>query len=117
MDKPSSPPVRIETLAGSRPGVVVLKVHGPLEMTNFGEFEELTRRNEAPVLIVDLAEVPYIDSAEIGALVGAYATHQKDGRSLALVAVNESVRNAMEVTRVGSFFRFFDSIAAAESAG
>lgn len=31
-----------------------------------------------------MAGVPYVDSAGIGALVGAYVNHQKDGRSLVL---------------------------------
>jgi len=57
-----------------------------------------------------------VDSAGIGALVGAYVNHNKDGRSLALVAVNERVRNALGVTRVEQFFRFFNSIPDAQKA-
>jgi anti-sigma B factor antagonist len=76
----------------------------------------MVRSSTSRALILDFSGVPYIDSAGIGALVGAYVTHQKDGRSLALVAVNERVRNTMDVTKVKSFFRFFDSIAAAEEA-
>jgi anti-sigma B factor antagonist len=34
-------------------------------------------------LIIDLTNVPYVDSAGIGALVGAYVRHQKEGYSLA----------------------------------
>jgi len=97
-------------------GTLILSLKGPILLSNFFEFQNRIRSSTQRALILDFTGVPYIDSAEIGALVGAYATHQKDGRSLALVAVNESVRNAMEVTRVGSFFRFFDSIPAAEAA-
>jgi anti-anti-sigma factor len=57
-----------------------------------------------------------VDSAGIGALVGAYVSSEKDGRSLALVGVVERVRNALKVTRVEQFFRFFDSLVAAEQA-
>ena len=35
-------------------------------------------------LIIDLSNVPYVDSAGVGALVGAYVTRQNGGRSLAL---------------------------------
>jgi anti-sigma B factor antagonist len=68
------------------------------------------------VLLLDFSSVPYVDSAGIGALVGAYVTHQKDGRRLYLIGVNERVLNALKVTRVEHFFKFVDSIEAAEQA-
>ena len=67
-------------------------------------------------LILDLTEVPYIDSAGIGALVGAHVNHNKDGRRLALVGVAQRVGNSLKVAHVDSLFRFFDSLDAAESA-
>ena len=63
-----------------------------------------------------MTQVPYIDSAGIGALVGAYVTHQKEGRSLALVGVTQRVRNTMQVTRVEQFFKFYDTVTAAQDA-
>jgi anti-sigma B factor antagonist len=66
------------------------------------------------VLLLDFSKVPYVDSAGIGALVGAYVTHEKDGRSLYLLGVNERVHSALKVTRVEQFFHFVDSLTAAE---
>jgi anti-sigma B factor antagonist len=66
--------------------------------------------------MLDFANVPYVDSAGIGALVGAYVTHQKDGRSLYLIGVRQRVKDALKVTHVQEFFRFVDSVAAAEQA-
>jgi anti-anti-sigma regulatory factor len=43
-------------------------------------------------------------------------SRQNNGRNLALVGVSERIRNALKVTRVEQFFRFFDSVAAAEQA-
>jgi anti-anti-sigma regulatory factor len=48
--------------------------------------------------------------------VGAYVTRQNNGRSLALVGVSERIHNALKVTRVEQFFRFFNSVNAAEQA-
>jgi anti-anti-sigma regulatory factor len=48
--------------------------------------------------------------------VGAYATHQKDGRRLYLIGVCDRVQDALQVTRVKQFFSFFDSLASAEQA-
>ena len=36
-------------------------------------------------------------------------SHNKEGHSLALVGVSERVRNALKVTHVESFFRFFST--------
>jgi len=65
------------------------------------------RADKAAVVIIDLAQVPYIDSAGIGALMGAYVSRQRDGRMLALVGVNQRVQQALEITRVLQFFSVY----------
>jgi anti-sigma B factor antagonist len=109
-------PLQIEDISGTPHDYRVLRLSGPVTISNFFEFQSLVRGNTSRKLILDLSGVPYIDSAGIGALVGAYVNHQKDGRSLALVGVTERVRDAMQVTRVEQFFRFFDTEAAAHEA-
>jgi anti-sigma B factor antagonist len=79
-------------------------------MSNLFEFQAMVRADRSKTLILDLTGVPYIDSAGIGALVGAFVAHQKEGSDLILLAVNERVRNALQVTRVESFFRFVDTL-------
>jgi len=91
-----------------------LRLDGALVMTTMFEFQATVRADSSQALILDFAKVPYVDSAGIGALVGAYVTRQKGGRSLSLVSVSDRVRNALKVTRVDQFFRFFDSVRAAE---
>jgi anti-anti-sigma factor len=115
MDKNSSPGVRIEMLTGSHPGVVVLKVHGPLEITNYGEFEELMRRNESPVLLVDLAEVPYIDSAVLGSMVAMHVACARNQRKFALIGANQRIQNMLTVSGVGEIIVSFATLANAEA--
>jgi anti-anti-sigma factor len=112
----SQEPLTIEDLDGSRPGQRVLRLKGPVVLSTLFHFQSSLRAKDAPALIIDFAGVPYIDSAGIGALVSAYVTHNKSGRSLSLVGVNERVRNALIVTRVEPFFRFFPSLEEAERA-
>jgi len=108
--------LRIEDLPGKQPGQRVLRLTGPLLLTTLFEFQAKVRADSSRSLIIDFTGVPYLDSAGVGALVGAYVTHQKAGRSLALVGVSERVHNALKVTQVEQFFRFFDSVSAAEEA-
>jgi len=109
-------PLTIDDIDDAANGHRILHLKGPVLISNLFDFQNRVRGNTARSLILDLSDVPYIDSAGIGALVGAYVNHQKDGRSLALVGVNDRVRNALKVTHVESFFRFFDSVASAGSA-
>ncbi len=107
-------PLQIEDVSGMPAGQRVLRLSGPILISNFFEFQTLVRGSSQSTLILDLSQVPYIDSAGIGALVGAYVSHQKDGRRLALVGVTKRVRDAMQVTHVEQFFPFYDTVAAAQ---
>jgi anti-sigma B factor antagonist len=108
--------LRIDDQAGKHPDQRILRLDGALVMTTMFEFQATVRADKSRSLIIDFAQVPYVDSAGIGALVGAYVTRQHGGRSLALVGVSDRVRNALKVTRVEQFFRFFDNVSAAEEA-
>jgi anti-sigma B factor antagonist len=108
--------LHIEDIAGLPDGQRVLRLTGPVTLSNFFQFQSLVRGNTSRHLILDLAGVPYMDSAGIGALVGAYVNHQKEGRSLALVGITDRVRGSLQVTRVEQFFQFYDSQSAAQDA-
>jgi anti-sigma B factor antagonist len=108
--------LRIEDQPGTQPGQRILRLSGALVMTTMFEFQSTVRADSSRSLIIDFTNVPYVDSAGIGALVGAYVTRQHGGRYLALVGVSDRVHNALKVTHVEQFFRFFDSVGAAEEA-
>jgi anti-sigma B factor antagonist len=109
-------PLNIEPLPGSREGIQILRLSGPLTLQNLFGFQSKLRADNSRALILDFSAVPLADSAGIGALVGAYVSRQKDGRTLGLVAVNQRIHHALEVTRVEGFFRFYETIAEAEQA-
>jgi len=109
-------PLVIEDLAGAKDGQRIFRLKGPLVINNLFDFQAKVRADNSRSLIIDLTDVLYIDSAGIGALVGAYVTHQKGGRRLSLVGVSQRIHNALEVTRVEQFFRFFDNLQQAQEA-
>src|SRR5580700_4299843 len=110
-----SEPLFIEDIPGPKDGQRILRLSGPLVIATLFDFQAKVRTDNSRALIIDFTSVPYVDSAGIGALVGAYVTHQKDGRSLALVGVSDRVHNALQVTRVDHFFQYFNSLPEAES--
>ena len=99
---------------GTQAGQRILTLNGPLVLANIFQFQATVRADQSQSLIIDFGSVPYIDSAGIGALVGAYVTRQHSKRRLALVSVSNRVRDALKVTRVEQFFQFFDSVGAAQ---
>jgi anti-sigma B factor antagonist len=109
-------PLVIEDIAGPKDGQRILRLTGPLVLTTLFDFQSKVRSDTSRTLMLDFTNVPYVDSAGIGALVGAYVTHQKDGCSLYLIGVNQRVQDALQVTRVKQFFQFVDSVAAVEQA-
>jgi len=109
-------PLSIEDVPGLKDGQRVLRLSGPLVIATLFDFQGRVRANNSRALIIDFTSVPYVDSEGIGALVGAYVTRQKDGRSLYLVGVSDRIHSALQVTRVDHFFRFFNTMADVENA-
>jgi len=109
-------PLQIEEVPASREGIRILRLSGPLSLMNVFGFQSKVRADNSRGLILDFTAVPLADSAGIGALVGAYVSRQKDGRTLGLVGVNQRIHQALEVTRVENFFKFFATVAEAEQA-
>jgi anti-sigma B factor antagonist len=99
----------------------VLTLSGPLTASNCPVFENALRREEpSPTLILDLSDVPYVDSAGLGLLVSAYVSRQKTGRTMVLTGINPRVQKLFEITRVAGLFLTFsdpgEAIAALGSA-
>jgi anti-sigma B factor antagonist len=108
--------LRIDDRPGTQPGQRVLSLTGALVLTTVFDFQATVRADQSRSLIIDFANVAYVDSAGIGALVGAYVTRHNSNRGLALVGVSDRIHNALKITQVESFFRFYDSVSAAEEA-
>jgi anti-sigma B factor antagonist len=108
--------LRIEDRPGTQPGQRILSLTGAVVLATVFDFQATVRADQSKSLIIDFSGVPYVDSAGIGALVGAYVTRQNSGRSLALVGVSDRIHNALKITHVEQFFRFFNSVRAAEEA-
>lgn len=98
-------PLEIERIDGPE-GTSVLQLHGPLLLGNFFSFQSMVRSDEANLLILDMADVPYIDSAGIGCLVGAHVSRENAGRKLIVAGATERLVNALKATRVDQLFTF-----------
>jgi len=112
-------PLQIERVDDAGGASVILRLHGPLLLGNFFSFQSMVRSDQSNLLIVDVADVPYIDSAGIGSLVGAHVSRENSGRKLVVVGASERLLNALNATRVGELFTFAATVedARAKSSG
>jgi anti-sigma B factor antagonist len=88
----------------------VLRLRGPLVNENLPFFQNAVRRDDSAVLFLDFTDVPYIDSAGLGSLVGAYISRNKVGRRMILTGVNTRVLKLFEITKVEQLFLIFPDI-------
>ena len=94
----------------------VLKVIGPLTIYNFFDFQDFTRKDKSPILIIDLGEVPYMDSAALGCLLGVHVSCEKNQRKYAVVNLPERLQTMFSMAGVSEYLTTYPSVADAESA-
>ncbi|GAB4220352.1 MAG: STAS domain-containing protein [Spirochaetes bacterium] len=63
----------------------------------------------AKKIIIDLKKVSQIDSGGISTLISATKQIRKNNGDLVLARVNESILNILDVVRVGSFIKIFNT--------
>lgn len=116
MPRMSTGSFEIGQRAGANPSIHILSVKGAITHATSGRLQEAVSGVAAPALIMDLTEVPSLDSMAIGTLVRAHVHCAKAGRRLALAGLNHRVRNVLEIVGVDPLFEIYATVAEAESA-
>jgi anti-sigma B factor antagonist len=73
---------------------------------------ELVSKGEKKLLL-NLAEVSYIDSSGIGELVSAYTTVTNQGGQLKLLNLTKRIQDLLQITKLYTVFEVFDDEAKA----
>jgi anti-sigma B factor antagonist len=108
-------PMSYTTVAGKREGTTILKLTGPLILSSLFGFQEEFRAMKPPVLIVDLSETPYMDSAGLGLIMNYYVSAANSGRQFLLAGANDRIHALLGLTRVSVLLRLFPSVEDAEA--
>lgn len=101
---------------GTNDGVLVVTLDGPLLLGNLFDFQGALRELKPPCLILDLSNVPDMDSAGLGVLMNFYVSAQNNHRKFFVVGVNERVQALLEMTKVDQILKIYSSLEVAEAA-
>ena len=87
---------------------LVLSIHGELDLHNSPQLRtellDLLARMAPRRLILDLAEVPYMDSSALAVLVEALKKLLKTNGKVFLVALQPRVKGLLEIARLATIF-------------
>ncbi len=93
--------------------VMVVDLNGKMTL---GEGDELLRdkvnslvQQGQKKIILNLAEVPYIDSAGLGEIVRTYTTVSRQGGSLKLLNLTKRIQDLLAITKLLTVFETFDN--------
>jgi len=93
--------------------VLILDIKGRITL---GEGDELLKDKVNSLLnqgkkkiVLNLAEVPYIDSAGLGEIVRTYTTVSRQGGSLKLLSLTKRITDLLAITKLLTVFETFDT--------
>jgi anti-sigma B factor antagonist len=93
--------------------VTVLDLSGKITLGEDGnllkdKLQSLLHQNKKNILF-NLAQVSYVDSAGLGAIVSAYTTVTREGGTLKLANVTKKLQDLLSITKLLTVFETFDS--------
>lgn len=95
--------------------VHVVAVHGDLDASNLQNFRAIVLPMlSSPIkLLIDLADVPFIDSSGMGAMISCHRTAAAAGGKVMLCCLSGQVRSAFELIRLNLILDICESRQAA----
>ena len=94
-------------------GVTVVDVSGRITLgEGFTQLRELIREELGKGnknILLNLADVTYIDSSGIGELVSSYTTVTNNGGSLKLLNLTNKIQELLAITKLLTVFQVFDN--------
>jgi anti-sigma B factor antagonist len=99
------------------PEAVILDLNGQITLgESLMDFRDTIREalaGDQKNILLNLAQVTYIDSSGLGQLVGSYATVTNGGGRMKLLHLQKRVNDLLQVTKLLSVFESYESETAA----
>lgn len=93
--------------------ITTVELTGAVNANNVNDFEQklnlAVANHNDPILLVDMAQVDFLDSAGLMVLVKAFRLAQSVGRRFILCSLAPSVKMIFELTQLDRVFEIFES--------
>ena len=93
--------------------VTILDLHGKIVIGEGDDAlrEAVTKLVDGGVtkLLLNLADVPYVDSAGLGEIVRCYTTVSRKGGRLKLINLTKKIQDLLSITKLLTVFETFDT--------
>jgi anti-sigma B factor antagonist len=96
-------------------GARLIQLHGPLTITTLYDFQDAVREDRTRALLLDITDVPYMDSAGLGSVISAFVSCQGSQRGFAMFGISERIQQLLDLTRVSGLLPCFASLEDAEA--
>jgi anti-anti-sigma factor len=99
-----------EARVRQRPEVAVADLHGDIQRESESALTaayEAAAREGATTVLLNFADVGYINSTGIAVIVGLLARARKDGRTLIVCGLSDHYRTIFEITRLIDFMQVY----------
>ncbi|MGA2715810.1 MAG: STAS domain-containing protein [Bryobacteraceae bacterium] len=85
----------------------ILRLQGPLTLSTLFALQDILREIGGSDTVIDVSEVPYIDSAGLGTILSHWAHTQRSGHKFALTGVSPRIEVLLEITKVNTVLPMF----------
>lgn len=82
--------------------IKIIKVNGQIDFENYMEFKNILLSNaqENEKVVLDLAELSYINSMGLSALVNFYSITKKEKGNLKMCCLNDNISKLFRITKL-----------------
>jgi len=94
---------------GATGSTVILRLKGPLTLSTLFHLQDSLRDTPSADTVIDVSEVPYIDSAGLGTILSHWAHTQRTGHKFAMTGISPRIGVLLEITKVNTVLPMFNT--------
>ena len=96
--------------AKDHPGVIIVRLTGRLVEEPSKEYYDLIRESYGKGVVLDLAEVPWMNTNGLGFITGSYDVLGREKSKLVLCNVSDRIEKKLSVTKISNIISSFGSL-------
>ena len=93
--------------AGASGSTAILRLKGPVTLSTVFLLQEKLREIPESDTVIDVTDVPYVDSAGLGTILSHWSHTQRRGKKFAMTGISRRIGVLLEVSRVNTVLPTF----------